>query len=223
MPPEDDTAEVYRRQGFGGGVDAVAPYALLVVDFTGAFLDPAVLGGGNIATAASHAAGLLRRARSAGWAIAHSQIVYREDGTDANLWQRKIPALQALTEGSAAADFVDELAPAPGELIIRKTVPSVFAGSPLASWLVHRDIKTLVIAGCTTSGCVRASAVDALSYGFRPVIVQDCVGDRSLEAHRASLTDLDAKYASVLHSAELVMTPCADVPRERRQKQSTAA
>ncbi|MCV7031157.1 isochorismatase family protein [Mycobacterium sherrisii] len=214
MPPEDDTAEVYRRQGFGGGIGAVAPYALLLVDFCVAFVDPALLGGGNIATAASHAAELLRWARTAGWAIAHSQIVYREDGTDANVWLHKIPALQTLTVGNPAAEFVEELSPVPGELVIRKTVPSAFFGSSLASWLVHRGIKTLVIAGCTTSGCVRASTIDALSYGFRPVLVSDCIGDRSLDAHRASLLDLEAKYASVLDSATLVTGPSSDPLRD---------
>src|SRR6185312_636891 len=90
--------------------------------------------------------------------------------------------------------------PAPGELIIRKTVPSAFFGSGLAPWLVQRGVKTLMIAGCTTSGCVRASAVDALSHGFRPVLVGDCIGDRSIEAHQASMLDLRAKYASVVNS-----------------------
>jgi len=200
MRPEVDAVEIYRRQGFDGDIDANPPYALLLVDFTVAFLDPELLGGGNIGAAAREAVGLLDHARSRGWPVAHSQIVYSADGSDANVWSQKIPALQTLTTTNPATEFVDELMPAPGELIIRKTVPSAFFGSGLAPWLVQRGVKTLMIAGCTTSGCVRASAVDALSHGFRPVLVGDCIGDRSIEAHQASMLDLRAKYASVVNS-----------------------
>lgn len=204
MPPEDDAAEIYRRQGFGGDIGAVAPYGLLLVDFAVAFVDPELFGGGNIGEAAGHSVGLLDHARSAGWPVAHSQIVYGEDGADSNVWLEKIPAMRTLTAANPATEFVGELTPAPGELVIRKTVPSAFFGSALTPWLVHHGVKTLVIVGCTTSGCVRASTVDALSYGFRPVLVSDCVGDRSLQAHHASMLDLQAKYASVVDSAALL-------------------
>jgi len=197
-------ATVYQRSGFGGQMSLAAPVALLVVDFCNAFLDPDMLGGGNIAQAAQQTRGLLDAARRRGWPIAHSRIAYKRDGSDANLWFEKVPRLRQLLEGSDAAEFVDILRPMSGEYIVCKTVPSAFFGSALAQWLTARGVKGLVIAGCTTSGCVRASAVDALSSGFRTAVVSDCVGDRAQDAHDASLTDIAAKYAAVM-SAQAVL------------------
>lgn len=194
------TEEIYRRQGFGGPLKIVGPHALLLIDFCNAFADESQLGGGNILGAAQRSLVLLDEARARAWPIAHSQIVFNEDGSDENAWFEKVPALRALTHSSPAAAFMPELAPKTGELIIRKTVPSAFFGAALTTWLIHHRVQTVVIAGCTTSGCVRASAVDAISLGFRPIIVTDCVGDRAISAHEASLADLHAKYADVLHS-----------------------
>ncbi len=91
-----------------------------------------------------------------------------------------------------------ELAPQAGELVVRKTVPSAFFGTSLAAWLSQRGVQTLVVAGAVTSGCVRASVVDAMSHGFRPLVVSDCVGDRALGPHEASLFDMGQKYAAVM-------------------------
>jgi len=194
----DSAKSVYARGGFGGSILADVPVALLVVDFCNAFLDPDMLGGGNIGKAAERTQVLLAEARLHGWPIAHSKIAYRQDGSDANIWIEKVPRLGKLIEGNCAAEFVDALHPQPGELVIRKTVPSAFFGSDLDSWLKVRGVKGLIIAGCTTSGCVRASAVDALSLGIRTVVVSDCVGDRAVDAHEASLIDIAAKYGEVM-------------------------
>ena len=116
----------------------------------------------------------------------------------------KVPGCLDFTETSGLSQVVAELPPAPGDLIVRKQFPSAFFGTHLASALAMKGIKTLFITGATTSGCVRASAVDAMCHGFKPVIVEDCVGDRSISQHEANLFDLKMKYTEnmKLHEVE---------------------
>jgi maleamate amidohydrolase len=91
-----------------------------------------------------------------------------------------------------------------GEHIIRKTQPSAFFGTDLSSWLIGKGVDTLLVAGCTTSGCVRASVVDSMSYNFRTIVVTDCVGDRAIAPHEANLFDMGQKYADLMTSAEVI-------------------
>ncbi|KQT11252.1 isochorismatase family protein [Ramlibacter sp. Leaf400] len=189
--------EVYRRQGLGGSLGRQPPFGLLVVDFVRGFADPAQLGGGNIAQAIEASVPLLAAARAQGWPIAHSRIVYADDASDHNVFSEKIPGMRVLHEEADASQFVPQLAPMAGELVVRKTAPSAFFGTALAPWLTARGVRTLLVAGCTTSGCVRASVVDAMSWGFRPIVVEDCVGDRAIGPHDANLFDMRSKYADV--------------------------
>lgn len=189
--------EVYARQGLGGPLGHRPPFGLLVVDFVQGFADPAQLGGGNIAQAIEATVPLLARARVQGWPVAHSRIVYADDGSDHNVFSEKIPGMRSLHEEVASSHFVPQLQPVSGELVVRKTAPSAFFGTQLSSWLTARGVRTLLVAGCTTSGCVRASVVDAMSWGFRPLVLEDCVGDRAIGPHEANLFDMRNKYADV--------------------------
>jgi len=110
----------------------------------------------------------------------------------------KVPGMVTLKEDLPGSAIVAELAPAPGELVVRKTVPSAFFGTSLAPWLTQHGVQTLLVAGAVTSGCVRASVVDAMSWGFRPLVVSDCVGDRAIGPHEANLFDMAQKYAAVM-------------------------
>lgn len=103
-----------------------------------------------------------------------------------------------LLENEPNSQIVPQLTPVQGELIVRKNVPSAFFGTSLAAWLTQRGVKTLLVAGAVTSGCVRASVVDAMQLGFRPLVVADCVGDRALAPHEANLFDMKQKYATVV-------------------------
>jgi maleamate amidohydrolase len=141
---------------------------------------------------------LLAAARRHGWPVAHSRIVYAADGSDDNVFSLKVPGMATLTEDHPNSAIVTELTPAPGELVVRKTVPSAFFGTQLAPWLSQRAVQTLIVAGAVTSGCVRASVVDAMSHGFRPLVVSDCVGDRAIGPHDANLFDMQQKYAAVM-------------------------
>ncbi len=193
-----DDKLTYRRQGFGQDLDIVAPFGLLIVDFVNGFLDPAVFGGGNIAAAMEKTVGLVSEARRRRWPVAHSRIVFADDDADRNVFAMKVPGLLALKESSPNSAIVPQLTPEPGELVVRKTVPSAFFATGLAPWLTQRGVRTLVIAGCVTSGCVRASVVDAMSLGFLPLVVSDCVGDRAIGPHEANLFDISEKYAVVM-------------------------
>jgi len=194
---------IYQAQGMGQSSGLGAAPALVIVDFVQGFTDPAHFGGGNIAPAIERTVGLLEFARAQGWPVAHTRVVYAEDGSDGGIFTRKIPGLLTLTEASSLSQIVPEVAPAPGELVLRKRYASAFFGTDLAGWLAMRRVDTLAVAGCTTSGCVRATVVDALQHNLRTICVTDCVGDRALGPHEANLFDMGQKYADLLTRAEL--------------------
>jgi len=196
--------DVYRKQQFGQKTGLGRTPALLVVDFVNGFHDPEILGGGNIAEAVVATVPLLGFFRERKLPIIFTRIVYAADGSDASLWCQKVPRLRDLTEIAHASQVVDTLAPHPGELVIRKTQASAFFGTHLGACLVAKGIDTLVVAGCTTSGCVRASVIDAMSLNYRTVVATDCVGDRALGPHQANLFDMGQKYSDLLTGEEIV-------------------
>ena len=200
--PAGDTA-IYARQGFANRTGIGAAPALVVVDFVLGFTDPDKFGGGTIGLAIQRTKGLLALARDKAWPVAHTRVVYAEDGSDCGAFVRKVPPLAGLTETSPLSQIVSELAPVPGELVIRKRQASAFFDTGLAGWLAFRRVDTVIVAGCTTSGCVRATVVDACSHDFRTIVVTDCVGDRAEAPHAANLFDMGQKYADLMSLAEL--------------------
>lgn len=207
MTREQDV-ETYSRQSFGTAMVPKAPYGLLIVDFVNGFADPAVFGGGNIRPAIDRTVALLDAARARKWPVAHSRIVYADDGADANVFSLKVPGMLGLKEHESNSAIVPELTPMQGELVVRKNVPSAFFGTGLSAWLSFHGVQTLLVAGAVTSGCVRASVVDAMQYGFRPVVVTDCVGDRAIAPHEANLFDMEQKYATLM-SRDEALAICA--------------
>ena len=195
---------IYEKQHFGKSMGFGECAGLLVIDFTVGFNDPAAFGGGNIAQAIEATVPLLEFARRSALPVAHTRIVYAEDGSDKNVHCLKVPKLLTLTESNPASHFVPQLAPRAGEIVIRKRLPSAFFGTDLAGMLMARGVDTLLIAGCTTSGCVRASTLDAMCHGFRPIVLSDCVGDRAEAPHAANLFDLGQKYADVMTRAQAI-------------------
>ena len=197
---DESELDVYRRQGFGQSLGIKGRLGLVLVDFTNGFADPEQFGGGNIGEAIRNSVAVLAWFRQHRLPVVHTRIVIADDGADANLFSAKVPGLLHLTEEALASATVTELTPVAGELVVRKTLPSAFAGTGLAQWLAGRGVETLVIVGCTTSGCVRATALDAMSSGFRPLVLEDCVGDRALGPHQANLFDIAQKYGDVMPS-----------------------
>lgn len=207
-----DERDIYRQQGFANRMGLGQAPALLIIDFVHGFTDPAHFGGGNIGSAITATRSLLSLARARGWPVAHTRVVYADDGSDAGAFVMKVPSLLRLTETSPLSQIVPELTPVPGEAVFRKKHASAFFGTDLAAWLAFRRVDTLLIAGCTTSGCVRASVIDASAHNVRPIVVTDCVGDRALGPHEANLFDMGQKYADLMSMAELTAAVTANRP-----------
>ncbi len=195
--------DIYRKQQMGGLIGKGHRTALIIVDFVNGFVDPDVFGGGNTLDAAEATVGLLDTFRERGLPVVFTRIVYAEDGSDAGIWCEKAPRLRELTEANPASHVIDILKPDEGEIVIRKTQPSAFFDTNLSSLLRGRNIDAVAIAGATTSGCVRATVVDAISANFRPTVISDCVGDRAQGPHEANLFDMQQKYANLIHSSEI--------------------
>lgn len=163
-----------------------------------AYLDPASPLYAGVEEALESIQRLLHAARDGGTPVIFTNVAYRADGQDGGLFFRKVPALRCFVAGSCHGAFPGSMQPKTNELVISKQYPSAFFATPLASILVSAGIDTLLIVGFSTSGCVRATALDALCHGFVPLVVQDACGDRHAAPHEANLFDLQAKYAEVI-------------------------
>lgn len=173
--------------------------ALLIVDVVTAYLVPgSPLFMDTAADAKDSNRRLVDAARAAGVPVIFTNVRYRADGADGGTFFRKAPVLKVFIEGSPLGDFADDLAPQTGDHVVTKQYPSAFFGTPLAAMLTASGIDTLVITGFSTSGCVRASAVDAVQHGFIPLVVREACADRHAGPHEANLFDLQAKYAEVI-------------------------
>jgi maleamate amidohydrolase len=189
---------------FGGGLGWGDRPALVLIDMMRAYFTPGSPFDLGSPAAVEGCATLLASARAAGIPVLHTRVRYNDDLSDGGLFVRKVPALAALVDGNALGEFVPALEPAPGEVVVVKQYASAFFGTSLAATLTAKGIDTTVIAGVSTSGCVRASATDAMQHGFRPVVAADACGDRTAAVHDANLFDLQAKYADVTTVAEVV-------------------
>ena len=199
-----EAISVYKRQNIGKSSGFGGAPALLMVDFVNGFNDPEMFGGGNIPQAIAQSARLLAAARRLSLPVAFTRVVYADAGSDASVFTLKLPGLLALTENAAASQVVDALAPTSGEYIVRKTQPSAFFGTELVGWLAQKRVDTVLVTGCTTSGCVRASVIDSMSHNFRTIVVSDCVGDRAMAPHEANLFDMEQKYADLMTCDEAI-------------------
>ncbi len=199
-------ADNYAAGGFGLALQPGRRPALLVIDFVRAYL----VEGSPLYAAAEPARAaaqtLLEAARRSGIPVVHTNVQYQPGGRDGGVFFRKVPALRCFEAGARPdlAEFAAGLEPVAGETVITKQYASAFFGTSLASTLTALGVDTVLIAGVSTSGCVRASAVDACQHGFVPLVVREAVGDRHPAPHEANLFDLQAKYAEVV-SLELAM------------------
>ena len=186
-------------EGFGGRGGFGHHPALIVIDMTLGFTDPASPLACDLESPISEIQKLLEAARRAEIPIIFTTIAYREsDRLTAAAFIDKVPALLALEVGTRWAEIDPRIAPRETEPILNKLFASGFFGTPLGALLTAAGVDTLIITGASTSGCVRATAVDALQYGFRPVVPREAVGDRNPDAHEANLYDVDAKYGDVV-------------------------
>lgn len=186
------------ERGFGNQVGFGTAPALLVVDFLNAFTDPGSVLGAAVDREISAANALIDAARGAAAPVIFSAISYRQgDLGEAGVWPRKIAGLHLLREGSPEVAQDRRLHVTPGDSLLIKKYASCFFETDLLARLRTHRVDTLVVAGCSTSGCVRATVVDACQSGFRTIVARDAVADRSAEAHRQSLRDIEMKYGDV--------------------------
>lgn len=197
------TMPAYDASLFGGEVGLGSRPAVVVVDLVAGFTDPAWPPGADLAEVVAATRSLLDRARAAGLPVVFTTIAFAEDGAEGRVWRRKMPALDCLVEGSPAVAVDERLARQPDEPLVVKRTASAFGGTGLPALLVSLGADSLIVAGATTSGCVRATVVDACMAGYRTVVPRECVGDRHAGAHDANLFDLQAKYADVVSLADL--------------------
>lgn len=191
---------------FGGRLGWGAKPALLLVDLMRAYFTPGSPLDLGSTSAVDTSGQLLVAARAHGVPVVHTAVHYRAGAVDAGHFIHKVAALGLLADDQPGEmrELMPQVAPLPGEVIIIKQYASAFFGTSLASTLLALGVDTVVIAGVSTSGCIRASATDAMQHGFRPMVVADGCADRSQELHRSNLRDLDAKYADVVDSANVL-------------------
>lgn len=196
--------EDYRQAGFGRRLEPGRKAALVIIDFVQAYLREDCPLYAGVEGPLRQCRQLLATARKAGIDVMHTNVAFTPGGLDGGIFYRKVGALRYLDRGSPYGEFADGLEPLDSEVVITKQYASAFFGTSLASTLTALGVDTLFLAGLTTSGCVRASAVDAMQHGFIPFVVRDAVGDRDPGPHEANLFDLQAKYAEVVSLAEAI-------------------
>lgn len=197
--------EFFRERGFGLTIGYGDRPGLVVIDLVRGFTDPEKPLGADLSAQLAETWRLLQAARQAGIPVYYTTVSYEErDLRDAGVWARKMAGLMTLRAGQPEVEVDPSLGRLPDEPVITKKYASAFFGTDLLARLNSLRVDTLLIAGCTTSGCVRATAVDAVQNGLRPMVVGEAVGDRSRAAHEQSLFDLQAKYADVVETDEVL-------------------
>lgn len=194
---DQNVQEVYARSGWGGRLRWGRRPAVVVVDLINAFTDADYALGSDLTAEVDSTARLLDTARAHGAPVILTTIAFAADLSDAGVWAQKCAGLSELVRGSAAVEIDERLAPTAGEIVIEKHGASAFFGTILATHLAARQIDSIILCGASTSGCIRATAVDAMQHGYPCVIPDACVGDRSPGPHEANLFDINEKYADV--------------------------
>ena len=211
----DHDRQVIARAGFGRRAGLGTRPAILVVDAQNYMVGPPAGSSHDYPSACGPAAvaaldrlaRLLAAARAASFPIIYTRFELRRDGADIGAYGHKRALLSTegwCLEGSEGARIADQVAPAESDLVVVKKKPSAFFGTPVLGLLVDRGVDTVVVTGGSTSNCVRATVVDAVSFNFRVIVPEDCVFDRIEISHRVSLFDLDRQYADVISSRYLI-------------------
>ena len=194
-----------RHRGFHGRAGFGQRPALLVIDVNVGFTDPASPLVCELEDVVASIRRLLDEFRRAELPVVYTTVSYGEgDKVAAAAFIDKIPALQTLEAGSRWVEIDPRIAPLPTEPVLNKLFASAFFGTPLASLLASAGCDSVVVTGASTSGCVRATAVDALQHGYRPAVPREAVGDRNPAAHDANLYDIDTKYGDVVGVDDVV-------------------
>jgi maleamate amidohydrolase len=195
---DKEATEVYAKAGLGGSVTVGSRPAVLVIDFSCGFTDPECALGSDMTDAVEQTRRVLDAARAKGLPVIFTTIGFEPSLKDGGLWIQKAPSLGDLQIGGRWVEIDPRLEPREDETIVLKKGASGFFGTNLASILVSLGVDSVVLCGATTSGCIRATAVDLLQYGWPTLVPRECVADRAQAPHEANLFDIQAKYADVV-------------------------
>ena len=195
---DEGTREIYERARLGGDVALGERPAVLVVDLSRGFTDPAATLGSDLTAVVEATMRLLAVAREGGLPVIFTTIGFEPNLKDGSLWLQKVPSLGELVVGGEWVEIDPRLGRREEETVILKKGASAFFGTNLTSVLVSQGVDSVVLCGATTSGCIRATAVDLLQYGYPTIVPRECVGDRAQGPHEANLVDIQAKYANVV-------------------------
>jgi len=195
---DDSAREIYAKARLGESVTMGSHPAVLVVDFSCGFTDPASTLGSDLTPQVEATSRLLDVARQRGLPVIFTTIGFESSLKDGGLWLQKVPSLGDLQIGGHWVEIDPRLGPRPDETVIMKKGASAFFGTNLAAILISQGIDSIILCGATTSGCVRATAIDLLQLGFPTLVPRECVGDRAQAPHDANMFDIQAKYADVV-------------------------
>ena len=195
---DERAREIYARARLGESVTMGSRPAVLVVDFSCGFTDPACTLGSELTAEVEATKRLLDAAREKGLPVLFTTIGFEPSLKDGGLWLQKVPALGELQLGGHWVEIDPRLEPREDETVIMKKAASAFFGTNLAAILTSQQVDSVILCGATTSGCIRATAVDLLQNGWPTLVPRECVGDRAQAPHEANLFDIQAKYADVV-------------------------
>lgn len=198
------TLDLYRSRGLASRVGFGSRPAVIVVDYIVGFTDPKSPLAGDFGKELRATRSLLKAMRGRGFPVYFTTTAYDKAMIEAGVFVRKVPSLAVLQRGSRWVDIDPSLKRRRDEVVVEKQYASAFFGTPLASTLHARGVDTLIVTGCTTSGCVRATAVDGLQHGLRVIVPRECVGDRAAGPHEANLIDIDGKYGDVMAVKDVI-------------------
>ena len=218
MPDKHDEAvgRIYARAGFGAEIERGLRPAVVVVDLSRGFTEARFPTGSDLSAEVGATARVIEAARSAGVPVVYTTIAYEPGdaaGDGALAWLRKAPGLAVLAAGSELVEIDPRIEPRAGEPVLVKKGASAFFGTDLAERLRAEGVDTVLVCGATTSGCVRASVVDAVQHGFPTLVVREAVGDRARAPHEANLFDIEQKYGDVV-SLDDALSYLSAVPQE---------
>lgn len=210
------------QQNYAGVFDSRLGFgkksAVLVVDFIKAYTtEGAELYAEPVVSAVKETVAVLELARKKAVPVIYTKVLYNKNGLDGGIFVQKVPVLLKMVEGEPLAEIVPELPPQAQDVVIVKQYASAFFGTSLAAMLTSLGIDTILLTGCSTSGCIRATAVDGMQYGFRVIVPQECVGDRHAQPHEANLFDINSKYGDVVNKQD-VMTYLQQLPDVEEQQ-----
>jgi maleamate amidohydrolase len=210
----DATRDLYGRAGIGGVAGFGLSPAVVVVDFQYGFTSPDSPAGGDFSAVIDRTVELLAVAREASCPIVFTTVAFPAGTENTFPWLDKMQSMRSFIAGSRWCEIDERLQRRIDEPILPKVASSGFFGTPLSAILTSFGVDTLIVVGCVTSGCVRATVVDGVSNGYRIIVPIECVGDRSAAPHEASLFDIESKYGDLMSVDDV----CAAVKGIRGRK-----